>query len=44
MALPTPDEFDRLPTVTNLRSRPVASFKDHGSGWEIGWNGAWVKR
>jgi len=44
MALPEPAEYDALPTVTVLRSRPVASFKDHGSIWEIGWNGIWVKR
>lgn len=43
MALAAPGEYDALPTVTVLRSRPVASFKDHGSIWEIGWNGIWVR-
>lgn len=35
--------FDGLPTVTVLRSRPVASFLSGPCIWEIGWNGVWVK-
>jgi hypothetical protein len=41
--LPEPRDYDSLPTVTRLRSRPVASFKANGAIWEIGWNGVWVK-
>ena len=35
--------FDALPSVSVLRSRPIASFRSGGSIWEIGWNGVWVK-
>ena len=42
--MPAPADFDRLPTVTKLRSHAVAAYKSHGSIWEIGWNGTWVKR
>ena len=35
--------FDALPTVTVLRSRPIASFRSGAGIWEIGWNGVWVK-
>ena len=38
-----PWSWDRLPTVSRLMSRPVASFKRDGSVWEIGWNGTWVE-
>ena len=43
MPLPDPATWDRLPTVTRLRSRPLASFVAAGSVWEVGWNGDWVK-
>ena len=35
--------FDALPTVTVLRSRPIASFRSGACIWEIGWAGVWVK-
>jgi hypothetical protein len=43
MPLPHPDLWDRLPSVSMLRSRPVVSFVRHGAIWEIGWNGSWVQ-
>ena len=43
MPVPSPAEYDRLPTVTKLRSRAVIAYLANGSIWEIGWNGIWVR-
>lgn len=41
--LPDPAHWERLPTVTRLRSPAIAGMRQGGTVFEIGWNGCWVK-
>jgi hypothetical protein len=43
LPLPDPSEWEKLPTVTRLRSPAIASIKLNRSIWNVGWNGSWVK-
>lgn len=42
-ALPDAESWERLPTVSRLRSPAIVAFRLHHSIYEVGWNGTWVK-